>query len=130
VSRSWGMTEKISDAWCRRCKPRPTIDFSKRICAQRPPLALVVVRKEFRLVRGNIDVRRALGFARFTREAQVERLLDVLLLPAVAQHFALQELKEKVRASTRAVLFFSRGHVTWAHGAAFDLPAGSKPDAP
>src|ERR1700720_5010375 len=124
------MTEKIGDSWRRRCKSRPSIDFSKRVRPQRPPVAFVVVRKEFRPVSSNIDVRRALGFARFTRETQIERLFDVLVFPAVAQHFALEQFKEKVRAPTRTVFLFSRGHVTWAHGAAFALPARSKPDAP
>jgi hypothetical protein len=87
------MAEKIGDAWCCRRKSSPTIDFSKRMRPQRPPLALVVVGKKFRFVRSNIDVRGALGFARFTREAQIERVLYVLVLPDVAEDFTLQKLK-------------------------------------
>ena len=123
------MTEKIGDAWYRRCKSRPTIDFSKRVCPQRPALALIVVRKEFRSVGSNIDIRRALGLARFAGETQIERFFDVLVFPAVAKDFALQQFKEKVRTPTRTVFLLSRGHITWAHGSAVALSARSKPDA-
>src|SRR5258708_12288350 len=130
MSRSWCMTEEIGDTRRGRCNSRPTIDFSKRNRSQRPPVALIVVRKKLRFVGSHVDVRGALGFARFTRETQIERFFDVLVLPAAAQHFALQQFEEKMRAATRTVLLFSRGHVTWAHGAAIALSAGSKPNPP
>ncbi len=124
------MTEKIRNTWRYGCKSRPTIDFSKRVRPQRTPLALVIMGKKFRFVRSNIDVRGALGFARFTRETQIERFLDVFVLPTVAQHFTLQKLEEQMRTPARTVFFFSRGHVTRAHRAALALATGSKPDAP
>src|SRR6266849_188265 len=96
---------------------------------QWPSIFFVVVREELCLISRDIDVRRAFGFACFTRQTQVERFLDVLIVPAVAQHFALQQLKQHVRAPSRAVFLLSRGHVARAHGAAIIFPACSEPDA-
>ena len=52
------------------------------------------------------------------------------IFPAVAQHFALEHLKEHVSASPSAVFFVQRHHVTRAHRAAVTLPARPKANAP
>src|SRR5260370_35369210 len=115
MSRSRCMTEEIGDARRGRCNSRPTIDFSKRNRSQRPPVALIVVRKKLRFVGSHVDVRGALGFARFTRETQIERFFDVLVLPPAAQHFALQQFEDKMRPPTLTVLIFSRAPLSGAH---------------
>src|SRR4029077_16665107 len=97
--------------------------------AQRSPLMLLVMRQEFCLVSRDIDVGGAFGLASLAGETQIQRFLDVLVLPAVTQYFALQQLKQHMRAASRAVLFFTRGHVARAHGAAIIFSTGSDPDA-
>ena len=52
-------------------------------------LAFVIVRKKLGAIGGDIDVRGAFRFARLTGKAQIERLLDVLVPPAVPYNFAL-----------------------------------------
>src|SRR6266404_47820 len=87
------------------------------------------MREKLRLIGRDIDVRRAFGFARFTRQAEIERLFDVLIVPAVAQHFALQQFEQHMRAPSRAVFLLSRGHVARTHGAPIIFTACSESDA-
>ena len=96
---------------------------------QRASLALVIMRQKFCFVRGEIHVRRAFRLAGLAGEAQVERLLDLFVLPAAVDHLALQQFEEHVRASARAVLLFERHHVAGAHRAAVQLAAGAEADA-
>ena len=96
---------------------------------QRAGLVFVIMSQEFRFVCGHVDVRRAFRFARLARQTQIERFLDVFVLPSVAHHFALQHFKEHVRAAARAVLFLERHHVAGAHRAAVVLAAFAEPDA-
>ena len=90
---------KLASAGATRSELRPAVDHSKSISVQRPALAFVIVRQKLRLVRRDVDVRRAFRFAGFAGKAQVERLLDVLVLPSAAHHFALQHFKQHVRAA-------------------------------
>src|SRR6202171_1385051 len=129
MPQSRGTAKKVRDSRRQRAPPRPSIDHPKGICSKRASLPLVIVREKFGLVCRNVAVRRAFRFARFAREAQIERFLDVLVFPAAAQHFALQQLTQKVRAPARAVFFFSRGHVTRAHCAAIIFSTCSEPNA-
>ena len=46
-------------------------------------MVLVVVRQELRLVRRHVDVHRAVALAALARQAQVERVVDLLALPSV-----------------------------------------------
>src|SRR5258707_10306300 len=87
------------------------------------------MREKLRLIGRDVDVRWAFGFACFTRQAEIERFLDVLIVPAITQHFALQQFKQHMRAPSRAVFLLSRGHVARAHGAAIIFSARSEPDA-
>src|ERR1700730_7616780 len=72
VPQSWELTEEIGDSRSKRAQPRPSINHAKGVGSQRTPLTFVIVRKEFRLVGRNVDVRRALRFAGFARKAQIE----------------------------------------------------------
>ena len=92
-------------------------------------MRLVVVRQELRAVGGDVHVGRTLGLARLAGEAQVERLLDVLVVPRAVDHLALEHLEQHVRAAARAVLLFERRHVARAHGAVVALAALAHPDA-
>src|SRR5262245_45831969 len=94
----------------------------------RPPLTLVVVGEELRTVRGHVHVGRTLGLAGLARQTEVERLLDVIVLPAVLDDFALKQLEQHVRAAAGAVLFLERHHVAGTHGSRVVLPALAEPD--
>ena len=66
-----------------RSEPQPAVDHAERVRMKGASPAVVVVREELGAIRRDVDVGRALGLARLARQAQVERLLDVLVLPAV-----------------------------------------------
>src|ERR1700736_961853 len=87
------------------------------------------MRQKFRFVGGNIHVRRAFRFAGLTGKTQFQCVLDVFVLPAVTYYFALEHLKEHVRASASAVFLFERHQVTWTHCAAITLPARPESNA-
>ena len=108
---------------------RPAVDHAEGISMQRTPLVFIIMGQKFRLVRGHIHVGRAFRLARLARQAQVQRFLDVLVLPAVAHDFALQHFKEHVRAPARAVLFLERDHVARAHRTAVVFAALAETDA-
>src|SRR6267143_4827835 len=99
MPQSRELTEEIGDSWSKCAQPRPLIDHAKRIGAQRPSPSLIVMRQKLGLIRRHIYVRRAFRFAGFTRKAQIERFLDVLVFPAVAEDFALQQLEQHMRAA-------------------------------
>src|SRR5258708_4829746 len=121
------MAQEIGHAG--RCRPKagPTIDLSEHMGVQWPALFFVVMREKLRLIGRDIDVRWAFGFARFTRQAEIKRLFDVLIVPAITQHFALQQFEEHMSAPSRAVFLLSRGHVARTHGATIIFPACSEP---
>ena len=43
----------------------------------------VIMREEFRLVRGHINIHRAIGLASFASEAKIERVLHAFVAPAI-----------------------------------------------
>src|SRR4029077_2972278 len=95
----------------------------------RPRSALVIMRKEFGPIGGDIHVGGAFRFTRLAGKAKIQRLLYVFVLPAVADHLALQQLKKHVSAPASAVLLLHCHHVTGAHRADMRLPAFSEPHA-
>src|SRR5205807_3565084 len=81
-----------------------------------PKPALPVVGKELGLIGRHVDVDRAISFAALARKAQVKRVFHVLVTPAFANGISMQHLPEQTRATASRVFFFTRDHVTWAHG--------------
>src|SRR5712672_1771255 len=111
-----------------RSGARPQIDIPKRQRIQRTSLALVVVREEFRFVGGDIDAGRAIAFATLAGEAEVERLFDRFILPAIFYDFALRHLPEQMSASAGGVFFFAGDAKARTHHAAFIATALSHTD--
>src|ERR1022692_3482259 len=107
-----------------RRHPRPEVDVAESVGTARADTAFVVVRKKLGFVGGNVDADRAIAFASFAGEAEVERLLDFFAAPAVADDpifsaLALGHLPEQVGTASGGVLFVVRGAVAGAHQAAF-----------
>src|SRR5450631_4511238 len=57
----------------------------------------------------------AIAFAALTREAEVQRLLHILIAPAVGDGRALQHLPKQMSPAARAMDFLASGHVAGAH---------------
>ena len=57
--------------------------------------------EELGLVRGHVHVDRALALAALARQAEVERVVDLLAAPAVGDGLAAQHLEEDPRAPAR-----------------------------
>src|ERR1051325_6243425 len=97
---------------------RPVMNQSEGVGVARPEPASVVMRQKLRLVSRDIHVHRAIAFATFAREAQIERFLHFFVVPAIADRVALKHLEQQMRAPASAVHFLARHHVTRTHRAA------------
>src|SRR3954471_3402642 len=75
-----------------------------------------IMGKELRLVGGHINVHRAIAFASFARQAEVERFLHMLVAPLWLQLFSFHQLKKQMGAATRRVLFLMRHQKRRTHG--------------
>ncbi len=113
----------------RMAQRRPFADAAHGVRLQRPRATLVVVRQELGLVARHVGVRRAVAAAALAGEAQVERLLHLLALPAVGDHLAAQHLVEQPAAAARRIAFFAGRAVARAHGAALGRAALAHADA-
>src|SRR6266852_442236 len=102
-----------------RSHARPQIDVAERVRTSRTHPAFIIVGKKLSLVGGNIHSHRAIALAAFAGEAKIERLLDLLASPTVADHLSLSHLPEQVSAAPRGVFFLASGTVARTHQAAF-----------
>lgn len=121
--------EMRSDSGDERREMRPLVHESESVVAKGTAMAPIVVGEEFSLVRSDVDVDGALGFAGFAGEAQVERFVNGLALPVLREDVAFEHLPEKMGAAPRGVLLFLRGHVAGAHGSGSLFATGSDADA-
>src|SRR5207244_5458107 len=94
---------------------RAPVDETHGVGAARAEAAFVVMRQEFGLVSGQVDIDRALALTALAGEAKVERLLYVFVLPTPVKRAALQHLKEQVGAAARRVPLLLRHLVARAH---------------
>src|SRR5690606_22473986 len=110
-------------------EPGPPIDQPEGERGPGPEPALVVVREELGLVRRDVHVHRAVALASLAREAEVERFLDLLALPAIPDRLTLKHLEEEVRAAAGRVLLLAEHHEARAHRPAVQAPALADADA-
>ena len=85
----------------------------------------MVVRQEFRFVRSNVDIDRALALAALAGKAEVEGLAHGLVAPAVLHEFALQHLEQQMRSPPRTVHLLARDLVARAHRPGIGLAQNS-----
>ena len=109
------MRDKVHQSGRKGCESCPVVDESEGIGLARSESSLVVMRQEFGFVGGHVDVYRAVAFAAFAGETEIERFLHLFALPTVANDFALHHLEEQVGASAGAVLFFASDAIARAH---------------
>src|ERR1700674_4894183 len=69
VAEAGRLTEKVDEPRRYRSDSRPAVDHPEGISLQGPDPALVVVRQELRLVRGDVHIGGAFGLARFAGKA-------------------------------------------------------------
>src|SRR5665213_1242239 len=93
------------------------------------PPVLIMVLEELGLPCGNVHIGGALGFAGLAGEAEVQRVMNLLVLPAVADNAAFQHLPQQVRAAARGVLLLTRCHVAGTHGGIALFAAEADADA-
>src|SRR5688500_14986713 len=108
----------------------PPIEMAEQMGAEWPEASFIVVSEKLRLVRGHVHADRAFRLARLARQAEVERVLDLVALPAIGDRLAAQHFEEQMGAATGRVLLVARGHVTRTHGAFAGLAAFADADAP
>ena len=118
-----GMGEHVDHAGQAGGEAGPPGDQAHAVGAAGPQAAGVVVREELGLVGGYIYLDRALTFAALAGQAEVQRLLDVRVAPAVVQGVTLQHLEEQAGASAGRVFFLARHHIAGTHGAGMQLTA-------
>jgi len=111
-------------------RSQPRVDEAERVGVNRSPLPLVVVREKLGTIRRHVDVCRAFGLAGLAGQTQIQRLLDVGVLPAIGDDFVLKQLEQHVGATAGAVLLLERHHVAGAHRPRIVLAAFAQAHAP
>src|SRR5690242_8490535 len=119
------MGEQISNARSVGSNSSPLINPAEGIGMEWAQFAFPIVGQEFSFISCDIYVNRAVSFASFAGETQIEGFLDALIAPAVFDDVAMQHFPEQVSAAAGGVPFLASDHVTGAHGVllAFTAPA-------
>src|SRR5579872_6367636 len=94
-----------------------------------PKPAFIIMRKEFRFVRGHVDIGRAVAFAAFAGEAKIQAVFNGLAFPSLCDRLALEHLKKKMRAAAGGIFLIPRDPVARAHEAALFTAAFAHADA-
>src|SRR5713226_8552440 len=102
------MAHKICGARSERGQLRPAVDAPEKMGMQRPRFALVIMRKEFGAISGDIHVGGAFRFTRLAGKAKIERLFYVFIFPGNPNPLPLQELKKDGGPPGSAVVFLER----------------------
>src|SRR5437868_6462991 len=123
ISQERKLGGEVDQPWNMGSQTRPRVDIAKGVRAERSSSAFVIVGEELCLVSCHIHADGAVTFAAFARQAQVERLFDVFVAPAILNYVAFGHLPEQVcPAASR--MFFLAGHPeARAHDAAFIMTA-------
>src|ERR1700733_1325692 len=134
VANEWQLRREIHQARSIRCEPRPEIDIAEGVGIQRAHAALIVVRKKFCFVCGDVDAYGAIALAAFAGEAEIEGSFDLFAAPSIADDGVaavgiLCHLPEQMSAAAGRVFFFVGGAPTGTHHAAFFAAAFANANA-
>src|ERR1019366_6861694 len=119
----------VGKRWSERTPVRQTVGESENVMVQRMETALVALREKFRLVRGDVDLHRAFGFAGLATETQIERFVNGLTLEALFAQRSGKHLPQQPRAAAGGVLLLTGGGIAGTPQAAFGLAACADTDA-
>ncbi len=108
---------------------QPLADAADHGIHHRAAFIGVIAAEKLGLVARDVHVGRAVGLAPLATQAQVQRILDLLVLPTVLDDLPLEQLEEQPGATTGRVLFFAGGAKAWAHGASVQRTALAHADA-
>src|ERR1022692_2380798 len=114
---------QIDQPWRLRSEPSPSVDMPEGVRAARTASSFVVVRQELSFVGGHIDADRAVALAPLAGEAQIERVLHVLVAPTVLNHISLGHLPQQVGAASGRVFFLASHAKTGTHDSTFIVAA-------
>src|SRR5215467_6368233 len=128
IAKEWKLRREVRQARGIRCQPGPKIDVAEGVGTHRPPPPFVVVGEELRLVGCDVDANRAIALTTFAGEAQVKRILDMLILPPFGDDFTLRHLPEQVGTTASRMLLFVGYAIARTHNAAFRAAALANSD--
>ena len=97
---------------------QPPRQRAHRVVRGRARPAPVALGQELGLVGGHVHADRAVALAALARQAQVQRLGDLVGPPAVRDHLAVRHLEQQPRAAAGGVLLLAGRPVARAHHAA------------
>src|SRR5690349_618602 len=109
---------RVHDPRRPRGELRPPVDEAHRVGGPRAKAAGVVMGPELGLVRRHVDVHRTLALAALAGEAEIERLLDLVVAPAVIELVAVHQLEEEMGPAARGMTLLTGDHVARTHDAA------------
>ncbi len=135
----WSNARRPPGEWCVRQKvgqlrqvggqAGPVVNQPHHVGAARAQATLIVMGKKLCFVGRNIHVHRTLSLASLACQAEIQRGLHVLIVPAIPQHVSLQHFKKQMRAPACAVGLFTCDHITGAHRPAATSAACANSDA-
>ena len=97
----------VGEAGGERGQARPAEDQARRIRERRTGPSLIVVMEELGLVGGEIDPGRAVAFASFARQAEVEGLAHLVAPPTVREDVPGEHLEQQAGAAPGRMLLLT-----------------------
>src|SRR4029077_3503460 len=92
VTQKWQLSGQIDQTGSSRGQRRPYINVRERVGTARTQASLVVVGEKLGLVSGDVHSDRTIALTPLARQAKIQRVLNVLVAPSVADHIALGHL--------------------------------------
>jgi hypothetical protein len=77
-----------------------------------------------------VNIHWTIALATLARKTKIERILDVLIMPAILEDLAARHLERQPGTTARAVHFLARGVEAWAHDTAVHCAALPNAEAP
>src|SRR6266567_9617100 len=101
------MREEVRESGHARGEPGPPVDQSYRVGDHGAQTARVVVREKLGFIGRHIDIDGAIALTALAGQAQVQRLLDMLVAPVILEYLALQQFEEHAGTTTGGMFLFA-----------------------